>query len=286
MVDPGFLMRNSVTIPAACRERYHPLERPALDAWRRSGVEFSGVSDLVPGYRIANVRPDRIMVIITAAGAGWALSHAGRYDLTPGTIFVSGPGPAVGWGTAGGSWRMSWWYLQTRPAWNAWGRAAACLGPCPQAGLLTDLSDDLQARSAGDDPHGLAAASALLALRHLGALAGADNVDPASAEERFARLWKEVARSPGEDWSLPYLAARLDMSVSTFQRLARSVLGEPPHHALKRLRMEQGRLLLTSTRYPIHQIASLAGYADAFAFSSAYRAWFGHPPKADRTRTG
>ncbi|MBA3845421.1 MAG: hypothetical protein H0X45_02125, partial [Planctomycetes bacterium] len=51
MVDRINLMRNSVSIPPGCRERYALPDRPGLRHWQRAGLTNCGVSNLVAGYR-------------------------------------------------------------------------------------------------------------------------------------------------------------------------------------------------------------------------------------------
>lgn len=265
MVDPVFCMRNSVRIPAACRERYAQLERPAYASWRRAGVVMAGISDLAPGYAIANRRPPHVMLIATAAGAGWAVTPAGRVELTPGTFYAHQPGAPVGWGITGGSWRIVWWYLHAAPRWERWSDHAP-------ATLLFQLFEDLLGRDGG-----LAADSAGLILHHLECLAA-----PTPPGSRFADLWREVEMHPEDDWSLEVLAQRLAVSVSSAQRMAREHLGGSPHRALVELRLARARELLRQTSYPVATIAERVGYADGFAFSNAYRRWAGRPPSAER----
>lgn len=282
MVDPSFCMRKTVTIPTACRERFVPLQHPALASWRRAEISFAGISDLVPGYRIANSRPERVMLIATAGGAGWAATPTGMHELRPGSLFIGVPGVPVGWGVDDGSWRIVWWYMPPVARWRAWSGPEHLVMPCPQAGLLAELVDDLLDRLAGDAE--LPALGATLALRHLDALAAAPAAKALDDAERFTELWKEVARHPQEDWSLQRLAERLGISVSTVQRLARTQLGQAPHRALIALRLAQARELLRSTSYPLATIAELAGYADPFTFSAAFRRWAGVPPSAVRAK--
>jgi AraC-like DNA-binding protein len=286
MVNRSFCLRNSFTIPPACRERFVPLDHPAVAAWRAAGVTLSGVSEIVPGYAIANTRPQDLMLIVTVGGRGWAVNPDAEHDLVPGTLFIGAPGQAVGWGITGNAWRLVWWYLRPGPRWQGWDGTAGRLVPCPRAGLLAALVDDLLDRCrsgrAADGP--LAELAAAAALAHLDDLAaGAPEAAPAAGDAGFARLWAEIRRDPQQDWSAPRIAERLGVSLSTLRRVARKELGGSSlHQALIRLRLGHARELLERTDYPIRVIAGLAGYADAFTFSAAFRTWAGVPPKALR----
>jgi AraC-like DNA-binding protein len=206
-----------------------------------------------------------VMVIATVAGTGFAVTPRGETALTSGTLYAGQPGEPVGWGIDGDTWRMAWWYFTPGPRWKTWQTMA------PTA-LLADLFTDLLDRRGP-----LAADTAGLLLHHLTTLAA-----PAPPVDRFAEIWREVELHPGDAWSLPALARRLDVSISTAQRLAQKHLGCAPHVALVRLRMAHARELLKRTTYPIQTVAELVGYGDAFTFSAAYRRWAGQPPSQER----
>jgi AraC-like DNA-binding protein len=79
------------------------------------------------------------------------------------------------------------------------------------------------------------------------------------------------------------MAERLGVSLSTLRRLAQRELGGASlHQELMKLRLGHARELIERTEYPIRVIAGLAGYADAFTFSAAFRKWAGVPPTALR----
>jgi len=281
MVDRVNLMRKSVSIPAACRERYVPLDHPSVGAWRRSAVVFSGSSELVPGYRIVSTRPDAIMLIATVGGRGWAATPAGTVVLKPGSLFVGVPGEPVGWGVDDGSWRIAWWYLQPTAPWRGLLQPRGGLRPYAQVPLLATLLDALLDRLArgGTEDGDFARLHADSLLLHLRELA---DVSAPLIEDDFAALWREVTRNLHDDWPVPALAARLSVSASSLQREARRRFGRSIHQELVHLRMEHARQTLRRTAYPLEVIAELVGFADPYTFSAAYRRWAGRPPSAER----
>jgi len=289
MVNRSFCLRNSFTIPAACRERIVALDDPVAAAWKQAGITHAGVSEIVPGYAIANPKPTEIMLIATVGGHGWLVNPDAEFDLLPGTLYIGPPGQAVGWGIHGNAWRLAWWYFRPGPRWNAWRGGVGRILPCPRGGLLAALVDDFLDRSrsgrAADLPLAQVATDAVLA--HLDDLAaeGGDTTAEAS-DANFQKLWAEVRRDPQQDWSAPRMAERLGVSLSTLRRIAqRELRGASLHQELMKLRLGHARELLERTEYPIRVIAGLAGYADAFTFSAAFRKWAGVPPTALRART-
>jgi AraC-like DNA-binding protein len=286
MVNRSFCLRNSVTIPPACRERMVPLDAPVTTAWRTAGIIYSGVSEIVPGYSISNAKPPDIMLIATVGGHGWLVTPDAEFDLLPGTLYIGPPGQAVGWGIHGNAWRLVWWYIRPLPRWRGWRGGKGRLLPCPRAGLLAALVDDLLDRCRSGRPADLplAQVGADVVLAHLDDLAAeADDATAEPANAGFQKLWAEVRRDPQQDWSAPRMADRLGVSLSTLRRIAhRELRGASLHQELMKLRLGHARELLERTEYPIRVIAGLAGYADAFTFSAAFRKWAGVPPTALR----
>jgi len=284
MSDTVNVMRKTFNIPTACRERYVPTAAPEMSGWRRSTIGLSGISELVPGYRITNPRPTDLMLIATLGGRGWAATPAGTIALTPGSLFIGVPNEPVGWGIDGERWRLVWWYIRPTAQWRTLITAHATLRPCPHAALLGELQDQLITRLAGtsDRDHEIARLHADSLLLHLREIAGEKTV--AIDDDSFATLWQQVARNLNEPWSVATLAQRLGLSVSSLQREAKRRFGRSIHQELIGLRMTQARHILQRSNYPLAVIADMVGFADPYTFSAAYRRWAGKPPSAERLR--
>jgi AraC family transcriptional regulator of arabinose operon len=281
MAERANIMRKSVTIPAACKERFVPLDHPLMARWRRAGVTMSGVSECAPGYCITAPAPRELMLIATTGGSGWAATPAGTETLEAGSLFIGVPGEAVGWGIAGASWRLAWWYLTPLALWRPLVDGRGGLRGYPRGALLEallrDLIERLSAPAGHDDDIARHHADAILLL--LRELAGTSLEAP---EDGFTVLWREVAGSLHEPWSVPSLARRLGHSPSTLQRVCTRRFGHGAHQELLRLRMVHARKVLQSTAYPLRVVAELVGYGDPFTFSAAYRRWSGHAPRQER----
>jgi AraC-like DNA-binding protein len=275
------IMRKSVTIPAACQERFAPLEHPVMSRWRRAGVTMSGVSELAPGYCITAPEPAELMLIATTAGSGWAATPSGRVSLEAGSLFVGVPGEAVGWGVAGASWRLAWWYLSPLAQWQGLVAGGSGVRGYPRCtlleALLRDLIERLSAEGSADDGIARHHGDAILLL--LRELAGTGLEAP---DDGFTDLWREVAGSLHEPWRVPAMARRLRQSPSSLQRACTRRFGHGAHQELLRLRMVHARAVLQRTAYPLRVVAELVGYGDPFTFSAAYRRWAGHAPREER----
>jgi AraC-like DNA-binding protein len=93
----------------------------------------------------------------------------------------------------------------------------------------------------------------------------------------IAFLEKELAR----DVPVAELARRAGVSTRTLERAFRRELGQPPARYARALRLDQARALLRAGHLRVSQVATRIGYDSLPAFSSAYRARFGHPPSED-----
>ncbi len=97
-------------------------------------------------------------------------------------------------------------------------------------------------------------------------------------------LWHHVAQHLHHPWSNANLAAWLNLSLSSFQRLMRNYYGQSARQRLIELRMNKASLLLRQTDYSLDIIAEHIGYSTAFIFSNAFKKWSGKSPKEWRLK--
>ncbi len=91
-----------------------------------------------------------------------------------------------------------------------------------------------------------------------------------------------ISARPG---TVARLAAFLNCSLSTANRLCRANAGLSLLHWVRRQRLEQARLLLVGTRLPISEVGRRVGIENPFHFSKAFKQWLGESPRAYRRRT-
>lgn len=97
------------------------------------------------------------------------------------------------------------------------------------------------------------------------------------------RAVKLMHQDVAHPWSVIDLARASGLSRKVFMQRFRRSTGETPFGYLTKLRMDRARELLTTTRKPLRQIAGDVGYADAFAFSKAFKRREGRSPRTHRT---
>jgi AraC family transcriptional regulator of arabinose operon len=82
------------------------------------------------------------------------------------------------------------------------------------------------------------------------------------------------------------MAEDMNMSQATLQRLSQKLYGKSPKQLVINIKMEQARLLLNNTNYPMKIIADKLDYSDEFVFSNAFKRKFGVSPKFFRQKNG
>lgn len=82
------------------------------------------------------------------------------------------------------------------------------------------------------------------------------------------------------------LAARLHFSRFHFDRMIRSVAGEPPNALRRRVLMERAAYRMITTEVPLIDIAVEAGYGSHEAFTRAFSRAYGVPPATWRRKPG
>ncbi|HTR17483.1 MAG TPA: GlxA family transcriptional regulator [Acetobacteraceae bacterium] len=97
--------------------------------------------------------------------------------------------------------------------------------------------------------------------------------------EKAVRLLEET---PDQPMSAGEIAQRTNISARQIERLFRKHLGQSPAAFSTGLRLDRARTLLRETGLPVTEIGIACGFASASHFSAAFRARFGHPPRAER----
>jgi AraC family transcriptional regulator len=108
-------------------------------------------------------------------------------------------------------------------------------------------------------------------------------VAPMISDRQVARVLEYMSARFAEDLTLPELAAEACISVNHFVRRFRERIGVTPFAYLTRLRIEAAQRMLLTSDIAISEIASLCGYSNAGAFSSAFHRHVGSSPRSYRT---
>jgi len=83
-------------------------------------------------------------------------------------------------------------------------------------------------------------------------------------------------------WTLSSLAEQLGTSTRQLQRGFKARFGHSPLEHLIGIRMEQAKILLEESEYPISKIAEAVGYPDSYYFSRLFKKYNGMSPRTYR----
>ncbi|MFF0465010.1 AraC family transcriptional regulator [Streptomyces mexicanus] len=98
------------------------------------------------------------------------------------------------------------------------------------------------------------------------------------------RAVQQIREHYAESFRVEDLARTAGMSVSAFHRNFHAVTGMSPVQFLKRIRLQEARLLLARRPSDVTGVGHTVGYASASQFSREYRRMFGTPPSQDAAR--
>lgn len=276
-------------IPKNCRERYLNLgcrESSVMNSW---GIHFSGISHLRRGYLVGNPNPlESHMVIFTKGGEGFLRTRENEYALKKNTVMAVPSGNACMFGVKDDDWKILWFYMRPLVRWQVLFDRGITLFDTNGAGDLEHSMEAYIAESGIEGASGIVdAESNRAATLHSELICiYLDRLlkIPALSEETQVRnsletIWKRVRDNPERKWGLEELAVQLNVSPSTFQRMVRKHNSTTAWQKVIQIRMEQARIMLLNTDYPLKVISDKLGYADEFVFSNAFKKFYGTFPR-------
>lgn len=104
----------------------------------------------------------------------------------------------------------------------------------------------------------------------------------ARSDPLVARVLALVHDRPAEPWTLERLAAEVSCSRAGLSRRFRAGVGESPIGYLTGWRLDLAADRLVADRAPVEAVARSVGYANAFAFSTAFKRRHGCSPRTYR----
>ncbi|MBA3685455.1 MAG: AraC family transcriptional regulator [Planctomycetes bacterium] len=247
-----------------------PEDCPALGAF---GIRLCGRSRALRGFSFSRLRPPIRQVLACESGTGEVLIGGEWIRLAPGQAYCTPNGaPHAYRASTATPWSLVW--VTYEPDAHAWPAVldqpvVLPIDTRPLSAAVDGLARELLSAR---DPAMFARWADLLhhhVHRGLARTAG----DP-----RLAQLWEAVAADLGDPWTLGDLARRLSIGPEQLRRLCLAELGRTPMRHVAELRLARAATLLSATPLSVEEIANHVGYANAFAFSTAFRRRYAVPP--------
>lgn len=105
----------------------------------------------------------------------------------------------------------------------------------------------------------------------------------AQSDPVAGRVLTAIHADPARAWTLQDLAAATGYSRATMSRRFTDLVGQSPMAYLAEWRLTMAADVLRSTDRTVESVAHSVGYANAFAFSHAFKREYGQSPRAYRT---
>ena len=246
----------------------------ASPALLEAGIVMCGVSQARPGFHFVRHAWEHSQVLLSLSDGGTCVVDGAWHDLGPGEGYLTPAGVTHAYRCrAGRPWLIAWAILQ-EPEGSP--RQATVDQPTLLNGDGRPLHDailNLHRETLGGADPALVRLWADLVVALVGR-----HLAPVRADQRLWRLWEEIDADLAQPWTLGDLARRADLGVEQLRRLCRRHHGTSPVQYLTRLRMRRAAALLATGDRDIGQVAEAVGYANAFAFSTAFRRHHGVPP--------
>ena len=275
------MIRETIKIPPACRERFLPLSAPCCHTLQDEGIDLAGVSELRKGYLVDRREYALHLILYTVGGAGRLETPDETRVLGHGDVLVAPKGTSYCYRVAESPWQIVWFHAHDRGLWRALAGRRLHVHPSYQAeplhramkGVLdesirSDVGAERLATLFGDQVW-------VYLQRELAAGTGPDDRRVRAA---LQELWAHVSTHLDVQWSVDSLADRLNISPPHLHRLAERCDGCSPMRTVFRLRMRRAEDLLINRDYPLKIVADMVGYSTPYAFSNAFKRWKGISP--------
>jgi len=251
-----------------------------VPAFLPTHTRVAGFSDARFGYRFVRNDPIFSQVLSCTEGEGEVLIGERWERCGPGHTYVTAPHALCAYhARPGRRWRVCWVLYEEQMHLPGIERGdAPRLVRADARGLHLAIEGLCHEAGGEAEPAAIEFWAALVHRQIMRVL------QPAGGDPRLDELWRAVRGDFGGAWNLGRMARCAGMSVESLRRLCNKEVGRPPLTHLTHLRILFAADLLTCTGEKIESIAARAGYADAFAFSNAFKREMGVPPSVYRSR--
>ncbi|MEY4488959.1 MAG: hypothetical protein RIQ79_1467 [Verrucomicrobiota bacterium] len=273
----------------ACRQvAFH--QDPALrDYMEKRDIHWAGVDYLKRRFQAGTPNSGTHLVWLPLSGALECDHGAGFKPLLPGTVAIC-PAQHPHWiRLAAPAASGLWLHFNPTTHWDRFTEVAPGIYPGLPLGHLGSLVDAYLLPSTDQGAGTISAKIHALELIVCSIEQSLDQIAGAKRHEFKAKLKTLEARIQNKlnaEWTVPELAAALNMSPSNFHKATVKHLGHTPMGLVTKLRMNQAMSRLLHTNMTLDAIAQEVGFNTPFAFSHAFKRELGRSPAHFRASGG
>lgn len=250
----------------------------SVDYLYRHGILYAALASHKKGYYQLRGGADFHVVLYTLGGTATLTCDGKKKKLSKGDLFVAPAGVSYSLSCSKGDWNLFWFHLENSPRWdvfvgkNAFYKRSSILrkfsvvvdffledlySPKISVSLL-DLYGDIIAEYLRKDLVG-----------------EADSLVLAEFEKWIVRVKSDLSVK----WNASILADKIGISQYELNSICMRKYSKSFSKYLHQCRMLLGRDLWLTGRYSLSEISQQTGYSDAYAFSKAFKAYFGCSPR-------
>jgi AraC-like DNA-binding protein len=255
------------------------LQAPGLGT---TPISFTGFTEARNGYQFVRHNPPFSVILVSTAGEGEVLIDGAWAPCPAGQAYVTAPRTLNAYHIRPRRhWRLHWViYPESVRLPTLDPGQAPRLVPVSTPGFRLAVEGTCY-ENAGNTDQAVVGYWATIVHRMALRILESNVGDP-----RLDRLWLTIGDDFGGAWDLQRMAKCAGMSQESLRRLCLRHIDRPPLSHLTHLRMLYAADILCHTQEKVASVAARVGYADAFAFSTAFKREMGMSPKRFRRTHG
>jgi len=277
----------NLIIPQQCQERFLATPSGGANAFRNADLDYAGISNLVSGYDVTRIGCWHHVLLFTISGSGQLDSNGKTWKLGPGSLCILPAGKDHHYFSSK-SWHIVWMHPKPTSLWDSLIGSIVEVRPFLFGHRILSLAELLWSELASNDVDAKEAArmSAQLMLHYAHReLKQAEDILSRNWRLKLEAIWEKAYAEPNL-WNVAAVAESLHCSRTHLHEICGQLYDQTVGEKLVQIRIQRAADLLRHTPWTLRDIAGQVGYADAFAFSKAFRRTMKMPPTEYRNSAG
>lgn len=270
-----------VVVPADCSEHFLHAGADSSGELEALGIKLSGISSVTPSYEVCRTQCDFHLFALVESGALEVSSDKSESVVSAGEVLSIPVGTQCRY-HAREKTTFLWFHLMPEVFNEAGAEARVHVSQAHNPETLLAYARQYREEAASlffDSGEALLPLATLMGQQIRRHLRGLNLPREEYEGRRYMNKAMSALRDNGaQAWTVQELAQAAGCSVPHFHRLARRILAKTPYQMIQDARMHRACNCLIHTDFKMEQIATIVGYSDAFAFSRAFKKYFGKSP--------
>ena len=249
----------------------------AQDFLKVRGVLSAGVTKHQKSYYQERSGANFHVILYTLSGSATVKVGNKKIKMRKGDVFIAPSGSSYTLSCESGTWNTFWFHLGKTKSW----KRLLCVSPhVEKSKNFSKLTQIVQLYSeevyASELSPVMLESYARVIVEYIKRDFLVDHISPEKKE--LENLLVEMYRALNLRWSAVDVAKRLGISVKRLNTLCLEMHSETFSKILFRNRMQKAFEMLSMGKYSYAEVATETGYSDAYAFSKAFKLFYGKSP--------